>query len=83
MKYKIRHDRPGCIGCTMCANIAPKHWEMSDLDGQADLIGGEEVDSGQEKSIDESEFQVNMDAAESCPVNVIHLIEIGSGKELI
>ena len=84
MTYKIRHNRPDCIGCTACAAIAPKFWEMSDMDGKSDIVGGAMGEDGwEELQIGEADFQHNLDAAEACPVNVIHLIEIGSGKQIL
>ncbi|MBT4384645.1 ferredoxin [Candidatus Peregrinibacteria bacterium] len=83
-KYKIKHDRPNCIGCTACANVAPDFWEMSDVDGKSDIIDGERKPDGCEVlDISEGDFKANMDAAEACPVNVIHLINIGTKEEVI
>ena len=83
-KYKIKHDRPNCIGCMACVSVCPRFWEMSDLDGKSDIIGGKRLDNGHEElSISEEDFEDNMDAAESCPVNVIHLVNIETGEELI
>ena len=83
-KYRIRHYRPNCIGCTACASIAPKFWEMSDLDGKSDVIGSKMgVDGWEEMEIVEEDFKCNLDAAEACPVNVIHLIQIGDWKQVI
>lgn len=82
--YKIRHDRPNCIGCNACASIAPEFWEMSPMDGKSDIIGSAKTEEGwEELDISEADYEKNITAAESCPVNVIHLIEIGSGKQLI
>lgn len=82
--YRIRHDRPNCIGCNACAAIAPRFWEMSDVDGKSDVIGGTKTPEGwKELDITETDLDLNMNAAESCPVNVIHLIQIGDGKRLI
>lgn len=82
--YKIRHDRPNCIGCTACAAIAPDFWEMSPMDGKSDIVGAKMGEDGwEELEIAEESFQTNMDAAGMCPVNVIHLIQIGDGKQLI
>jgi ferredoxin len=82
-KYKIKHDRENCIGCSACMALCPNFWEMN-ADGRADIIGGKRTeDEGQELEIEENDFQCNMDAAEGCPVNVIHLINIESGEELI
>ncbi|MBU0981502.1 ferredoxin [Patescibacteria group bacterium] len=83
-KFKIRHDRDGCIGCTSCANICPRFWQMNEQDGLADLQDAKRLTSGDtELTISEEDFEDNMEAAESCPVNVIHLVDIGSGNELI
>ena len=82
-KYKLLHDRPGCIGCSACAAVAPDHWEMVD-DGKSDIINGKDREDGwQEKDISEEEFQENMEAAESCPVNVIHLKRLEDDEDLI
>ncbi|MBS3136383.1 ferredoxin [Candidatus Woesearchaeota archaeon] len=65
---KIEHDRENCIGCTSCAAIHPKSWKMNE-DGKADFIG------------EEDNFELDMEAAQSCPVNVIHVIK--KDKKLI
>lgn len=81
--YIIKHDRPNCIGCAACAAVAPQFWEMNH-DGKSDIIGGKNVeDEWQELKIEEKDFQCNKDAAESCPVNVIHLIRKDTGEKLI
>lgn len=82
--YRIRHDRPNCIGCTACSAVAPQFWEMSPMDGKSDIIGASMGEDGwEELDIAEEAFQTNMDAASVCPVNVIHLIQIGDGQQLI
>lgn len=82
--YKIRHDRPNCIGCNACASIAPTFWEMSPMDGRSDVIGStKDAEGWEELEISEADYETNMNCAEACPVNVIHLIQIGDGKQLI
>ena len=80
-KFKLEHDRPNCIGCAACAAVAPDFWEMND-DGKSDIIDAPvREDAWQEKEIDEKDFQANKEAADACPVNVIHIIE--DGKQII
>jgi ferredoxin len=75
VKKEIQHDRPNCIGCAACAAINPKDWVMNQ-DGKSDLVNAANVENGwQRKEIKEEEFKDQMDAAESCPVNVIHIVE--------
>lgn len=82
-KYKIEHDRPNCIGCSACAAVASDFWEMND-DGFSDIKDGKErEDSWQERDITDEEFDVNMEAAESCPVNVIHIKKLEDNEKLI
>ena len=74
-KKEIQHDRPNCIGCAACAAINPKDWVMH-TDGKSDLVNSENFKEGwQRREIKEEEFKENMEAAEACPVNVIHVIE--------
>lgn len=81
-KYVIRHDRPNCIGCAACEAVCSKFWEMN-ADGKSDVKGSNTREDGWlELEIDEADLQCNKEAAESCPVNVIH-IDDESGNRLI
>lgn len=54
------------------------------MDGKSDIIGAKMGEDGwEELELGEEDFRCNMDAASVCPVNVIHLIQIGDGKQLI
>ncbi len=82
-KYKIVHDRDICIGCAACASVCPKYWVM-ESDGKSNIIGARKTGRGEEETIGplDVDFQSNMEAAESCPVNCIHVLEIKpDGKE--
>ena len=87
-KFKIEHDRPGCIACGACAAVAPQFWDMSPYDGKSDLKNSKKILEGdeivkEEMTIDDKDFELNMVAAESCPVNVIHLVNKEENKKLI
>lgn len=82
-KHIIDHDRPNCIGCGACAAVCPSRWTMN-ADGKSDIIDSKTLENGwEQREIDEDEFEGNKQAAESCPVNVIHLTEKETGKKLI
>lgn len=79
-KYKIVHEREECIGCGACASVNPTYWEMKN-DGKSSIIGGKSTGNGEEETITlEKDFESNNDAAESCPVNCIHIFEITKDK---
>ena len=88
MPYTIDHDRPNCIGCGACAAVAPDFWEMSAFDGKSDVKGSEkEEDAGEiirEKlDINDDVYTKNKEAADCCPVNVIHLINRETGEKIV
>ena len=74
-QFTIIHDRKDCIGCTACELAAPENWVM------------EEEDCGlkskpKKTKIGEAEFPINLEAAQICPVNVIHIHD-SKNKKLI
>lgn len=90
-KYKIVHDRDICIGCSACASVCPKYWFMED-DGKSSMYNHVKSGNGEEELLGSNEnpltedYEENMEAAESCPVNCIHVYEVdeeGDEEELI
>lgn len=78
MTVRITQDHGACIGCGACAAVCPDFWEMGG-DGKSHLKGSKE--KGGVLSLDVKEEGCNLPAAQSCPVNCIH-IENG-GKKII
>lgn len=77
-KYLIEFDRNNCIGAGPCAAFAPENWFI-DKDSKATFKKAE---------LTEKELINNLKAAESCPVNVIHIYEYNEvtkkkGKKLV
>ena len=82
-KFQIQHDRPNCIGCAACAAIAPDFWTMSE-DGKSDIVASKKREDGwEELDIEEKNFALNKEAADSCPVNVIHIVDKKTGEKII
>ena len=61
-KYKITQEHEKCIGCMACVSICPENWIMKD--GKA---------KPKKTEIDEKEYKKNQEAAEACPVSIIHI----------
>ncbi len=89
-KYKVVFDRKACIGAAACAAVAPDFFEMED-DGKAHLVKSEKDKDGNEVlflttklSPDELKkaLKENKEAAEVCPVQVIHVYDDESGEKL-
>ncbi len=82
-KYRVEHDRPNCIGCGACAAVCDKFWAMSDEDGKSLLKGAKKEGSLEVLEIDEEDFECMKEAADSCPVNVIHIINKEKDEKVI
>ncbi len=73
-RYKIVYDREGCIGAGACVAANAKNWFM-EADNKANFKK-EEISS-------EQELEENLTAAKVCPVNVIHIVDMKTGKKII
>jgi ferredoxin len=69
---KIVHYKNDCISCGACAAINPEFWEM-DPEGLAELKGSKDVKNHKELVIEEKDRESNQEAADVCPVNIIHV----------
>ena len=76
VKYVVSHERDNCIGCGACVGLCPKFWDM-DNDGKSKLKGSKD----NQLEIKEADLACNKEAAESCPVNIIHIT--ADGKKVI
>ena len=80
-RYKIIYKRNECIGAFACVAAEPKEWAENE-DNKADLVEG--IHEGEEVYIKElDDLGNNLEAAQSCPVNCIHIIDQQTGKRLI
>lgn len=74
-KHKILHYKKDCISCGACAAISPDFWEMDDdEEGKSTLKGSSNKEDHFELKIDSEEARaLNQEAAEVCPVQIIHV----------
>ena len=85
-KYKIEHNKPECISCGACATVAEEFWEMETRgEMKSHLKNSKPLETNPEwetLEIEEKDLAINKEAAEVCPVNVIH-IKDEKGNEII
>lgn len=83
-KYRVELDREGCIGAAACVAVDTDNWTIVE-DGKVDLKDGikDEKSGFFVRIIDESELQKWKEAAEACPVIVIHIVDLETGRRII
>ena len=70
---RIIHEREKCIGCGSCVSLCPKVWEMAE-DAKSTLKKSvKNAEGNYELEIEEADC--NQEAADSCPVQIIHLVK--------
>lgn len=82
--YLVQYDREGCIGAGSCVAANADFWSMND-DGKADLKDGA-VDAGTGflvREIPEEQLEKMREAARSCPVAIIRILDKQTGKPVL
>lgn len=72
---RVIHLRGECISCGACADLAPDFWGMNADDSKADLKNATEKDGKFSLEIPAEAVEQNKLAAESCPVEIIHIYD--------
>jgi len=70
---KIIQEREKCIGCGSCAALCPKYWEMAE-DGKSNLLNSSPKEEGTFE-LEIGEIGCNQEAADACPVQIIHIVK--------
>ncbi len=77
-KYKVSIDRDQCIADMACTALCPDVFEMNEEDGKAQIV---EKYRKSKESIEEGIVPENLkscveEAANACPVQIIHVEEV-------
>lgn len=69
----ISHKKPECIGCALCAEVAPNYFEM-DEDGEAQLVQITHLREKFQFGEGFEEDRATLEAAEEgCPMDIIKI----------
>lgn len=71
---KIIYEHQKCIGCGSCAALCPKYFEL-DQDNKSHLIGSKKDSNTENQELEVEKVDCIQEAAEACPVQIIHLIK--------
>ena len=71
---KIIFERQKCIGCGTCQALCSKYWFLEE-DGKVSLKNAKENYKTGNQELELKEVGCNQEAADSCPVQCIHIIK--------
>jgi len=69
---KIIIEREKCIGCGNCEAVCPKYFKLID-DGKSTIVGGQRDSKTNIDELEVSSLECAQTAADSCPVQCIHV----------
>ena len=84
-KYKLIYQRKGCIGAGACENAVPEAWEF-DIDKSefATLKSPDAIknDDTEELVFTEELLEQYLESVQVCPVAIMEIIEVETGKKI-
>jgi len=79
-RFRVEIDHAVCQGFGACVELCYK-FDLSDEDGKSHLESAKKVANGEVVEMDE--LACHKQAAEACPFNAIHIINLETNENLI
>jgi ferredoxin len=76
----VEIDHTVCQGFGACVELCSE-FDLSDKDGKSHVEGAKKVENGE--SVELNELTCHKQAAEACPFNAIHIINLETEEKII
>ena len=86
VKFTVEIDKNACQGFGACVELCPQFFQLSDVDGKSSIEGAKKVVRENEvvaETLELDELECVREAAEACPFNAIHIVNLDTGEKLI
>ncbi|MGQ9461000.1 MAG: ferredoxin [Candidatus Bathyarchaeaceae archaeon] len=78
-------DKNACQGFGACVELCPKFFQLSDVNGKSSIEGAKKIMKENEviaETLELDELECVREAAEACPFNAIHIVNLKTGEKL-
>jgi ferredoxin len=85
-KFRVEIDKNACQGFGACVELCPQFFQLSDADGKSSIEGARKVVKENEvvaETLELDELKCAREAAEACPFNAIHIVNLEISEKLI
>jgi len=85
-KFRVEIDKNACQGFGACVELCPRFFQLSDVDGKATIEGAKKVMKENEvvlETLELDDLECVGGAAEACPFNAIHIVNLETGEKLV
>lgn len=86
VKFAVEIDKNACQGFGACVELCPQFFQLSDVDGKSSIEGAKKVVRENEvvaETLELDELECVREAAEACPFNAIHIVNLDTREKLI
>ncbi len=86
VKFRVEIDKNACQGFGACVELCPQFFQLSEVDGKSSIEGAEKVMKENEvvaETLELDKLECVREAAEACPFNAIHILDLETGEKLI
>jgi ferredoxin len=86
VKFRVEIDKNACQGFGACVELCPQFFQFSDVYGKSTLEGAKQVTKENEvvaETLELDKLECVREAAEACPFNAIHILDLETGEKLI
>ena len=85
-KFRVELDKNACQGFGACVEVCPPFFQLSNVDGKSSIEGAKRIMKENEVVLETLELQkleCVVEAAEACPFNAIHIVNVETGEKII
>jgi len=85
-RFKVEIDKNACQGFGACVELCSKFFQLSDVDGKSTIEGANRVTKENgviAETLELDELECVREAAEACPFNAIHIVNLETDEKLI
>ncbi len=86
VKFRVEIDKNACQGFGACVELCPQFFQFSDVYGKSTMEGAKQVVKEDEvvaETLELDKLECVREAAEACPFNAIHILDLETGEKLI
>ena len=85
-KFRVELDKNACQGFGACVELCPQFFQLSNVDGKSRIEGAKKVTKENEvvlETLELEKLECVREAAEACPFNAIHIVNVETGEKII
>jgi ferredoxin len=79
-KFQVKIDQDVCQGFGACVELCSK-FKLGDNDGKSHVEGAKKIEKGE--SLELEELDCHKQAAQVCPYNAIHIVNLETDEQII